>query len=137
MKYVEETFYRRAEAGREARHLPAAVYNLARVLWARAPQGCLFVPIRTMQYLAVLDSDEFIFVDREGGRFIELAWRAFQTMDRSSLDEPVAYEAVYYSSGAAAVMARLQGEFGHALKQLEDRQRLSGPARVLRLRAPS
>lgn len=137
MKYVEETFYRRAEVGREARHLPAAVYNLARVLLGRSTQNCLFVPIRTMQYLAVLDPDEFIFVDREGGRFIELAWRGFQIADRSSLDEPVAYEAVYYSPGAAAVMTRLQGEFGRALKQLEDRQELSGPARMLKLKAPS
>ncbi len=137
MKYVEETFYRRAETGREARHLPAATYNLARVLLTRAPQGCLFVPIRAMQYLAVLDSDEFIFVDREGGRFIELAWRGFQVADRSALDEPVAYEAIYYSPGAAAVMTRLQGEFGRALKQLEDRQELPGSARVLKLQAPT
>lgn len=137
MKYVEETFYRRAEVGREARHLPAAVYNLARVLLTRAPQGCLFVPIRAMQYLAVLDRDEFIFVDREGGRFIELAWHGFRTTDRSSLDGPVAYEAIYYSPGAAAIMTRLQSEFGRALKQLEDRQELPGPARVLKLQAPS
>lgn len=137
MKYVEETFYRRAEAGREARHLPAAVYNLARILLAQSSQGSLFVPIRTMQYLAVLDHDEFIFIDREGGRFIELAWRAFQVTDRSSLGEPVAYEAVYYSLGAVAIMTRLQGEFGRALKQLEGRQTLSGPARVLKLKVPS
>ncbi len=137
MKYVEETFYRRAEEGREARHLPAAIYNLARVLLTRTPQGCLFVPIRTMQYLAVLDREEFIFVDREGGRFIELAWRGFQTADRSSLDEPVAYEAVYYSASAATVMARLQGEFGRALQQLEARLTLSGPARVIKLQAPT
>ncbi len=137
MKYVEETFYRRAEVGRETRHLPAAVYNLARLLLARSSRGCLFVPIRTMQYLAVLDRDEFIFVDREGGRFIELAWREFQSAERSSLDEPVAYEAVYYSPGAAAVMTRLQGEFSHALKQLEDRQAFPGPARVFKLRAPT
>lgn len=137
MKYVEETFYRRAEAGREARRLPAAVYNLAHVLLARAPQGCLFVPLRAMQYLAVLDREEFIFVDREGGRFIELAWRGFRPADRDSLDAPIAYEAVYYSPGAAAVMTRLQGEFGRALKQLEDRQTFSGPARVLKLKASS
>lgn len=137
MKYVEETFYRRAEAGREARRLPAAVYNLAHVLLARAPQGCLFVPLRAMQYLAVLDREEFIFVDREGGRFIELAWRGFRPADRDSLDAPIAYEAVYYSPGAAAVMTRLQGEFGRALKQLEDRQTFSGPACVLKLKASS
>lgn len=136
MKYVEETFYRRAEVGRERRHLPAAVYNLARLLLTRAPRGCVFVPLRAMQYLAVLDHEEFIFVDREGGRFIELAWCGFQAADRSALDEPVAYEAVYYSPGAAAAMTRLQSEFGRALRQLEDRQAPPGIARVVKLRAP-
>jgi hypothetical protein len=137
VKYVEEAFCRRAEVGREARHLPAAVYNLARLLLTRAPQGCLFVPIRAMQYLAVLDREEFIFVDREGGRFIELAWREFQAGERSALDAPVAYAAVYYSPAAAAVMARLQGEFARALTQLEGREAPPGPARVIKLTASS
>jgi len=135
--YVEETFYRRAEVRREPRHLPAGTYNLAHVLLTRAPQGCVFVPLRAMQYLAVLDREEFIFVDREGGRFIEIAWRGFRTADRSALDEPVAYEAVYYSAAAPALMTRLQSEFSTALKQLEGRQAPSGPARVLKLKAPA
>lgn len=132
---VEETFYRRPEVHREARHLPAAVYNLAHVLLARAPRGCLFVPIRTMQYLAVLDREEFIFVDCEGGRRIELAWREFRPADRTSLDAPVAYRAAYYSPQAPALMPRLQSEFARALRDLEIKQAAPAARQVIELDA--
>jgi hypothetical protein len=133
--FVEETFYRRDEVARESRRLPAATYNLAHVLLARAGGGCLFVPIRSMQYLAVLDSEEFIFVDREGGRMMELAWQHFRPGERSALDAPVFYEAVYYSSSGAQVMPRLQGELYQALAQLEQRAPAHAPARVVKLPA--
>jgi hypothetical protein len=133
VRYVEERFYRRAEAGREPRHLPADLYNLATVLRRRQPKGCLFVPIRSLQYLAVLDEEEFIFVDREHGRFIELAWREFRARERAALDEPVAYQAVFYSPGAQGLMARLQGEFSRALRELEQRQPHAQQARVIKL----
>ena len=93
---VEETFYRPPELSREPRTLPADTYNLAHVLLKRAATGCLFVPLRGMQFLAVLDAEEFIFVDREGRRMIELAWQNFAPQARRALDEPVSYEAVYY-----------------------------------------
>ena len=134
---VEETFYRRDEVAREPRTLPATTYNLAHVLLARAAGGCLFVPIRSMQYLAVLDNEEFIFVDREGGRMIEIAWRRFRPGERSALDAPVAYEAVYYSAAAVQVMPRLQGEFHKALVQLQGRAPAPAPARVFKLPARS
>lgn len=50
---VEETFYRRAEVSRETRTLPADVYNRAHALLTRDAGGSLFVPIRSMQLLAV------------------------------------------------------------------------------------
>jgi hypothetical protein len=130
---VEETFYRPDEVAREPRTLSAATYNLGHVLLARASSTCLFVPIRSMQYLAVLDNEEFIFVDREGGRMIEIAWQQFRPSERSALDEPVAYSAVYYSAQAAKTMARLQGEFLKALLQLEQRTPTRAPARVVKL----
>jgi len=130
---VEETFYRRDEVARESRTLPATTYNLAHVLLARTAGGCLFVPIRSMQYLAVLDNEEFIFVDREGGRMIEIAWQHFRPGERAALDAPVAYEAVYYSSMGAQTMPRLQAEFHKALMQLEQRAPVHAPARVVKL----
>jgi len=130
---VEETFYRPDEVVREPRTLSAATYNLAHVLLMRATSGCLFVPIRSMQYLAVLDNEEFIFVDREGGRMIGIAWQRFRPGERTALDEPVAYDAVYYLSKEVQTMTRLQGEFHKALIQLEQRAPAQQTARVIKL----
>ncbi len=88
-----------------------------------------------MQYLAVLDNKEFIFVDREGGRMIELAWQLFRPGERTALDAPVAYEAVYYSASGAQTMQRLQGEFHKALLLLEQRAPAHASARVVKLPA--
>ena len=130
---VEETFYRPPELSREPRTLPAETYNLAHVLLKRASTGSLFVPLRSMQFLAVLDAEEFIFVDREGRRMIELAWQHFAPQTRHALDEPVSYEAVYYSPVAAEVMRRAQGEFHKALREVEQKNVLHGPAHVIKL----
>jgi hypothetical protein len=126
---VEETFYRPPELAREARTLPAATYNLAHALLARATRGSVFVPIRAMQFLAVVDAQEFIFVDREGRRLIEIAWHAFRPQLRSALADPVPYEAIYYSPTAAQTMQRLQGEFYRALVALKHRADVGVTAR--------
>lgn len=130
---VEETFYRPPELSREARSLPADTYNLARTLLKRAATGCLFVPIRSMQYLAVLDDEEFIFVDGVGRRMIELAWQRFVPQARSSLEEPVSYEAVYYSTAAAALMRPMQTEFRKAVRELQNKTVHSTSARIIEL----
>jgi hypothetical protein len=130
---VEETFYRPPELSREPRTLPAETYNLARVLFQRAATGCLFVPLRGMQFLAVLDAEEFIFVDREGRRMIQLAWQRFTPQARQALDEPVSYEAVYYSPAGAEIMRRVQAEFHKALRGIELKTTPARPARVIKL----
>ena len=130
---VEETFYRPAELSREARTLPSEIYNLAHRLLKRAATGCLFVPLRGLQFLAILDADEIIFVDREGRRLIELAWQRFAPQTRQSLEDPVPYEVVYYSPAAIEIMRRAQGEFHKALCELEQKTTLAGTARVIKL----
>ena len=134
---VEETFYRPPELSREPRTLPAETYNLARVMLQRAATGSLFVPLRGMQFLAVLDAEEFIFVDREGRRMIELAWQHFVPQARRALDEPVSYEAVYYSSASAEVMRRVQSEIHKALREIEQKTTPGRPARVIKLASGS
>ncbi len=131
---MEESFYRDAEIAREPCTLPAATYNLAHTLLAQSGQGCLFVPIRSMQYLAVIDHEEIIFVDREGARMIELAWQRFNPQARSALDEPVPYELVYYMEKGRETMKRLPREFYAALGQLAQKRSFGGPAKVLKLR---
>ncbi|QKT03851.1 hypothetical protein HUS23_08465 [Ectothiorhodospiraceae bacterium 2226] len=133
---TQERFYRPAETGREPRCLPAALYNGLRLLQQRAPEGYAFLPLRSMQYLAVIDPEEMLFVDGMGPRIIEIAWQRFRPQRRAGLNEPVPFEVVYYAAGAARTMERLLAELGPALRlrHHKDRARPAPPAPVVRLR---
>ncbi|MEN6587718.1 MAG: hypothetical protein ABFE02_16890 [Sulfuricella sp.] len=133
---MEITCYRDPESAREPRFLPAATYNLAHTLLSRSPSGCLFIPIRAMQYLAVLDAEELVFIDGERKCWIDIAWQDFRPQRRASLDEPVPYQAVYYRADAEQLMTRLQAELPRALKDLAAKARFDGSARVLKFPAP-
>lgn len=129
---MEERFYRDEEIARLPGFLPAVTYNLAHTLLARAG-ACLFVPIRPIQYMAVLDANEFIFVDSQNKAWVELAWQHFQPQTRSALDERVPFELVYYLPQAAETMKRLPGEFHQALLLLAQRNKSDTPATILTL----
>lgn len=129
---MEITCYRDAEMGREQRTLPAAVYNLARQLISRSPSGVVFVPIRNMQYLAILDNEEFVFIDHQFKSWIEVAWQHFRPQARNSLEEPVPYEAVFYGAEAKTLMSRLMSEFPGALRLMDAKKKIDGPAKVLK-----
>lgn len=109
------------ELRREVRQLPAELYNKILLMFSRRQKGSLFVPIRSMQYLAIIDADEVVFVDGQGPRVIELAWQRFRSGEREGLHAPVGYECVYYDHNGAQTMQRLQGEFFKALEVLEER----------------
>lgn len=130
---MQETFYRPDfELLCVSRTLPAATYNRAHTLLARSQTGCVFVPIRPMQYMAVLDGDEFIFVDRTKPRLIELCWRSFHPGDRAALTDPVPFDLVYYDKNAEITMKRLPMEFHKALALIAERQITGAPsARIL------
>ncbi len=125
------TCYRDDEISRETRHLPAHTYNLAITLLARCTTRHLFVPIRSMQYMAIIDHEEFVFIDGERKCWIDIAWQNFKSHDREALDQPVAYQAVYYRENMTDIMARLQSEFPVALQTLVSKSKLSGPAHIL------
>lgn len=133
---MEITCYHNPEVACESRHLPAATYNLAVTLLARSDSDCLFVPIRSLQYLAILDVEEFVFVDGASKCRIEIAWRHFRPAERISIKDPVRYEAVYYEHETASLMARLQTEFPLALRCLSGKDRLTAPARVIKFPTP-
>lgn len=130
---MEITCYRSQELNHESRQLPAAVYNLAVTLLARSASGNLFVPIRSMQYLAIMDSEEIVFLDGERKCWVDIAWRNFRPQMRVSLADPVSFEAVYYSPDAAQIMARVQREFYMALQQLAGKEHKQGIAKVIKL----
>ena len=131
MPHSKETFERGTPASDGAATLPAATYNLTRILLAASPTGSVFVPIRPMQYMAVIDAEEIIFIDSQYKRWVELAWRAFRPQERSSLDEPVTYRVVYYTPEGAEIQRRLQAEFHKALVLLQERRPTAGSAHVL------
>ena len=115
----KESFEREQPLERRASALPAATYNLTRILLAASPRGCVFVPIRSMQYMAVIDQEEIIFVDSQHKRWVEVAWRRFNPQARATLEEPVAYEAVFYTPDGAETQRRLQADFHAALALLQ------------------
>jgi hypothetical protein len=138
MDYATESFERGPELTRTACALPAASYNLSRILLAQSRTGSVFVPMRGMQYLAVIDAEEIIFVDSQYKRWVEVAWRGFKPQARAALDEAVAYQAVFYTPEGADTQRRIQGEFHAALKLLAARRPQPAPAHLLTLpeRAP-
>ncbi len=122
---VSESFERGAELGRESRYLPGEFYNLIHSSLAKASKNCLFVPIRSMQYLAVIDKEEIIFVDSLSNRDIEFSWQEFKPQTRENLTAAVPYELVYYQYKALETMKRLQREFQLALEQIYKKQKLN------------
>lgn len=118
---MSESFYREAPLEIRAATLPAELYNLARRMLARSGADCLFVPIRNIQYLAVIDAEEVIFVDREAKHLVELAWREFRPQVRAALSDPVDYEIHLYQAKAGEILPRLQGELFKALREMDRR----------------
>ncbi len=128
---MELSLYRGAEILRQGRTLPAALYNLLHTLLARQKDGCLFVPIRSMQYLAVVDREEVVFVDGHAKHLIDVAWCAFRPRARTALEDPVPFDVVVYTEAGQSVLARLQAEFTGALAALERKQPAARGAKVL------
>jgi hypothetical protein len=83
--------------------------------------------------MAVLDTEEFIFVDSQNKAWVELAWQHFRPQARSALNEPVPFEIVRYAPQASETMKRLPAEFYKALQSLAERQKPDVPATVLDL----
>lgn len=132
---MQITCYRNAELTREDRTLPAATYNIAHALLARSHTGAVFVPIRSMQFLAVLDAEEFIFLDGVRKCWVDIAWQHFHPQIRNSLEEPVPYQAIYYQPNSTQVMKQLQLEFARALHQLGAKERYESSAQVIKFPA--
>lgn len=128
---MEITVYRTPPLSCDNRHLPAANYNLMHGLFARSP-GAVFVPIRPMQYLAIIDAEEVIFVDHLNKSEVEIAWRGFRPQSRQGIGEPVPYECCLYRLKGRETMGRLQGEFLRAMQGLAAKDLPASPARVLK-----
>ena len=121
-----ETFFRPPQLACERLTIPAALYNQCRLALARCAQPHVFVPVRSLQVMAVIDAGEVIFVDSmayavqdgEGGKLIFLAWCFQPAAGRDDLTAPAPVELRYYRDDARQLHGRLVGEFGRELEQL-------------------
>jgi len=128
---VTETFFLPKEVERKQWSVPADIYNLYRALQLRNQAGHVFVPIRTMQFMAVLDKCEIVFVDSqsyavskdEGGRLILVAWKFAESIDRDALTDPVPCEVVFYEQDNCELQLRLVSEFRQAMDLMDQRYR--------------
>ncbi len=128
---VTETFFLPKEVERQQWSVPAEIYNLYRALQVRCQVGHVFVPIRNMQFMAVLDKSEIVFVDSqsyavskdEGGRLILVAWEFSESIDRDALADPVPCEVVFYEKYNRDLQLRLISEFRQAMGLMDQRYR--------------
>ncbi|OOZ09552.1 hypothetical protein, partial [Solemya velum gill symbiont] len=109
---VSQTFFRPDEIGRFEWMLPADIYNLLTLIRRDSDGNTVFIALREMQFLAVIDTDEVFFVDGngeylysgdEGGRVIKLAMRTFRPSERDAVTDPVPCEVVCYSPDAESL----------------------------------
>ncbi|MBF0219458.1 MAG: hypothetical protein HQL49_08030 [Gammaproteobacteria bacterium] len=125
-----ESFFCPDEVSSEILTIPAPLFNRCRLLLTRSQYRHSFIPVRTMQFLAILDAKEIIFVDNQayavregvGGRMILLAWRFIRGQERKILNDPVPITIVYYHESAREIQKRMIGEFNKALTLFESRR---------------
>ncbi len=134
---VREVFFRPRALARQDWTMPLPLYRMTRRLLRASDTGCVFVPIRSMQFQAVIDAEELIFVDAqggymvqdgEGGRVVQLAWQPTPPGALDSLAGPVPCRIVFYRPELAEVQRRLVGEFQRAAQQLLARRDARRPA---------
>ena len=119
MRIDTEVFFRPEEIGREVSSIRADLFNRCRRALTLSVTDCAFVPVRSMQLLAVITRDEVVFVDNlsyavhegRGGRLIMLAWDLARAGRRASLDHPVPIEIVLFQNESRNLHNRLMSEF--------------------------
>lgn len=127
----------------------ARSYNLAQVLLKRSQSDHVFIPIRNLQYLVIIETDAFWFVDSMayatrgdvGGRLVTISWHPKITAgDREDLSQPVDNRVFFYQQDMRNIQTRLCGELFQAMQQVDQRYRdqhiPAGGARILPLKPP-
>ncbi len=129
--------------------LLARSYNLTQVLLKRSQSDHVFIPIRNLQYLAIIERDVIWFVDSqayatrgdEGGRLVTISWQpVIPDGQREGLTQPLDNRVIFYQQDMSEIQSRLCGEFFQAMQLLDQRYRdkhipASG-ARILPLSLP-
>jgi hypothetical protein len=127
----QQTFFLPDPCTDKSSVIRAETYNLAHTLLNRSDSGYVFVPIRNMQYLAVIDGHDIWFVDsqayavshNEGGRLITISWHTDPAMERHALNENIPLRVVFYANNMGDTQLRLSGEFHSSMLLMDGRYR--------------
>ncbi len=94
----------------------ARSYNLAQVLLKRSQSDHVFIPIRSLQYLAIIEMNAIWFVDslayatrgEEGGRLVTISWHPVITDgQRDGLIQPLENRVIFYQQDRKEIQSRL------------------------------
>lgn len=105
-------------------------YNLAHTLLNRSNSDHLFIPIRSLQYLAIIEKNTFWFVDSlayatrgdEGGRLIRISWHPIVLPnERDSLVQNMDCRVIFYGCDMHKIQSRLNIEFYKAMQLIDQR----------------
>ena len=127
-----QSFFTPDEFSRQESRLLSQTYNLAHVLLNRSQSSHLFIPIRSLQYLAVIEKDAFWFVDSlayavrgdEGGRLIRVSWHPLiSAHERESLTQNMDCRVIFYGDDMSEIQKRLNSEFYKSMLQIDQRHR--------------
>ena len=127
-----QSFFTPDEFSKKTSRLPSATYNLAHVLLNRSQSSHLFIPIRSLQYLAIIEQNTFWFVDsmayavrgNEGGRLIRISWQPLlEENQRDALNQHMDCKVVFYGEDMSEIQTRLNSEFYQAMLQIDQRHR--------------
>jgi len=127
-----QSFFTPDEFSCQENRILSKTYNLAHVLLHRSQSDHLFIPIRSLQYLAIIEKNTFWFVDSlayavkgdEGGRLIRISWHPIINANhRDSLEQNMDCHVVFYGEDMSEVQKRLNSEFYQAMKLLDQRHR--------------
>ena len=131
-----QSFFTPDEFSRHESRLLSQTYNLAHVLLNRSESNHLFIPIRSLQYLAIIEKNTFWFVDSlayavrgdEGGRLIRVSWHPLITAhERDGLTQNMDCRVIFYGEDMSEIQTRLNSEFYQSMLQIDQRYRDSHP----------
>jgi len=112
--------------------LPSKTYNLAHVLLNRSEADHVFIPIRCLQYLVIVEQNAFWFIDslayavrdNEGGRLVRISWHpVIAPSERKALDQHMDCRVNFYGDDMKEIQTRLNGEFYKGMLQIDQRYR--------------
>ena len=127
-----QSFFTPDEFSCQETRLLSQTYNLAHVLLNRSQSSHLFIPIRSLQYLAIIEKDAFWFVDSlayavrgdEGGRLIRVSWHPLiSAHEREGLTQNMDCRVIFYGEDMTEIQKRLNSEFYQSMLQIDQRHR--------------